>query len=184
MLRSATLELIVGPMTAGKSTDLQRQYRRQVATRDPERVLVVKPVADTRDPDGVRTHDGRSIECVRLHNLKDIDKHPKFAEAHVVLVDEAQFFSDVVEGVKLILKRGKKTYVYALDGDRNQKPFGEVCNLLPLCIKITKLTAICTRCGEDAPFTISDDNMIDDEQLVPGGTETYSAVCQECLNRR
>ena len=102
----------------------------------------------------------------------------------MVLIDEGQFFGDLVEGVKLILKKQKNVYVYALDGDRFQKPFINVCSLLPLAVDVTKITALCTRCGVDAPFTITDDNMIGDEQLVPGGSETYSAVCQTCLNRR
>jgi len=132
----------------------------------------------------VRTHDGAAIDCVRLHNLCDIVANPRFAHAKVVLIDEGQFFGDLVEGVKLILKKQKNVYVYALDGDRFQKPFINVCSLLPLAVDVTKITALCTRCGADAPFTITDDNMIGDEQLVPGGSETYSAVCQTCLNRR
>lgn len=178
------MRLIVGPMTAGKSTELQRQFRRQVAARCPESVLVLKPVADSRDPDGCRTHDGRTIDAVRLHDLGDALKHPRFEKARVVLIDEAHMFTDVVDGAKQILTQQRDVYVYALDGDRFQRPFGTICNLLPLAVEVTKLTAICTRCGADAPFTISDDVMIGDEQLVPGGTETYSAVCQTCLNRR
>ena len=178
----ASLELVVGPMTSGKTTELQRQYRRQ-SSLPTSKVLVIKPEADTRDPHSVRTHDGRSIPCVRLKNLCDIISYCQadFLDASVVLIDEAQFFSDVVEGCKLILRYNKPLFVYALDGDRFQRPFGNICNLLPLCKTVKKLLAVC-RCGRDAPFTMSIDNMIGDEQLVPGGCEIYSPICESCLN--
>lgn len=182
--RGAVLEMVVGPMFSGKSSECMRQYRRQTAATmgRPNNVLVVKSALDTRDVDGVRTHDAQFLCCHRLESLMDIRDLKSFANAAVVLIDEAQFFKDIVEGVRFILSKGISVYVYGLDGDRDQKPFGSICDLLPLAVRVTKLTAICNFCGDDAPFTVSDKDDLGGDQTVPGGSETYSAVCQACLN--
>jgi thymidine kinase len=183
--RIPELHVIIGPMFSGKSTSCVGQLKRQTAVGDTSQVMVVKSTKDTRDPEGVRTHDSICVECHRLEELMSIQHLPGFVEAKVILIDESQFFDDLVEGVRFMLDLNKSIYVYGLDGDRHQQPFGKICELIPLADSVEKKLAICNFCGKDAPFTISDkdDLPAQYDQCIPGGVEMYSAVCRTCLKQ-
>lgn len=185
-----SLEVIIGPMFAGKSsTILQRVKREQsIGTK----TLIVTSCLDTRykeDVNLVKTHDSQIFSAVALGTIKDILELSEFKEASLVVVEEAQFFEGLYGIVKIMIEYCKKhVIVVGLDGDSERKPFGEILQLIPLCDKVTKLTALCKRCSakqlpdgtpvkRDALFTKCIGGK--EGQVCVGGNEKYEAVCRE-----
>uniref|UniRef100_A0A0N5AJ38 Thymidine kinase, cytosolic n=1 Tax=Syphacia muris TaxID=451379 RepID=A0A0N5AJ38_9BILA len=139
---------------------------------------VVKYKADTRyDDTKVATHDLHLHDAMSTFLIGDI--WDELLKAHVIGIDEGQFFDDIVEYAEKLANLGKIVIIAALDGDFNRKRFKN--NSLDLCAMaeyITKLTAVCTHCGEDAAFTFRKSSSL--KQEVIGGQEIYSAFCRNC----
>lgn len=178
-----SLEVVLGPMFSGKSSYIHSVIRRRVAVGIP--VLVVKPAIDNRY-DGERevvTHDNIRIPCVSLANLGDLSVE-MLSTPEFVVIEEAQFFADVDKHVLVLVEKlHKDVLVVGLDGDSNRAPFGRILHCIPYADKVTKLTALCTRCrnGTTAPFThrkISDTN-----QVHVGGASDYEPLCRTCFTR-
>jgi len=100
-------------------------------------------------------------------------------EFEVIAIDEAQFFSDIVEKSELFCNSGKIVIIAALDGTFERKPFGRILELIPLAEQVQKLSAVCFSCGKDACYTkrLSDCKEI---ELI-GGEEMYKPVCRGCF---
>ena len=171
------IELIVGPMFSGKSSELIRRVKRY--TRANRECLVIKYKKDTRytGPDDLSTHDRTTYPAVSAE-IKLAEVLEKALTADVVAIDEAQFFVDLVEFAEGLAKLGKTVLVAGLDGDFEQKPFLPMLYLWPHAETILKLTAICD-CNADAAFT---KRIVEStQQELIGGAESYVAVCRECL---
>jgi thymidine kinase len=144
------------------------------------------------------THDQIKIPCIKTEKLFDIwaehisledsiEKIPrikdkfKIVTSSVILINEGQFFPDLFEFVNKLLVKGKKVYVCGLDGDFERKKFGAILDLIPLCDKVTKLTAKCNVCNKNALFShrISQEN----EQVVIG-VSNYIPLCRICYVNR
>ena len=125
----------------------------------------------------IASHDGAMAQCSRLATLNEAVTVQGYAQAEMILVDEAQFFDDLVSAVKRFLNNGKTVHVFGLDGDGKQRPFGSVVDLIPLADSVQKLLGLCQICGEPAPFTVTD-ALIPETQVLIGGNELYSAVCR------
>ena len=145
------IELVIGPMFAGKSSELLRRvasYESQGLT-----VAIVKSNKDDRySASHVVTHDGLRKECHAVPTLTAFRElsAAAYASADVIAVDEAQFFSDLTEFCMLAADGHAKRVVLAgLDGDFMRRRFGQVLDLVPLADKVTKLTAICKFCQEE-----------------------------------
>jgi len=175
-----SLELIIGPMFAGKSsTILQRVKRAEVIGI---KSFIVTSVLDTRyrGTNLVKTHDKQSVQAIELENLKEITLFAAFQNAKIVIIEEAQFFEGLYDMVKTLVEVYKRdVIVVGLDGDSDRKPFGEILQLIPLADTITKLTALCKRCGDGtaALFTYSIEKK--GEQVCVGGSDTYEALCRK-----
>lgn len=176
-----SLELIIGPMFAGKSTEAIRRIRGFQATGSPH--MVITSLRDTRyDPSGesISTHSGQSIPAIALTELKSALSTDLFAKATYVVIEEAQFFPDLYDVVlEMVEKRGKHLLVFGLDGDSERRPFGQVLDLIPLADKYAKLQAECRLCGDGnvalftkrfSPYTA---------QVCVGGIDIYKAVCRK-----
>lgn len=122
-------------------------------------------------PSQLYSHDGVTIHCYKTKTL-EID----ISVADVISINEAQFFPDLIPFIKSALKHGKKIYVYGLDGDYKQEPFGSMLDLLPMADEYVKLYAIC-KCGKPAPF--SKRLTATKEQYAPH--DEYQPYCRECL---
>jgi thymidine kinase len=175
------LELILGPMGSGKSTELSRRLQRKKLYKA---VFAISTISDTRYGDqGIITHDGLVTPCVRVRNLDDILHNEQYQKAEVVGIDEANFFPDLPEFIRGQLEMTSKTFIVSgLDGDRNKKPFGRILELIPDADRKDFLTALCKRCadGTEAPFTI--ELVAFDGQFKVGGTDDYEAVCRNHYN--
>jgi len=102
--------------------------------------------------------------------------------AAVIGIDEGQFFPDLLEWTRDVVSRlGKVVVIAALDGTFQRVPFGNVCALIPFAETVVKLSAVCSSCGADAPFTAR--ISAEEEVEVIGGADKYSAVCRACFDQ-
>jgi len=172
------LELIFGPMFAGKTSEMLRRIRRQKIAG--QRCLLVKYAADARySQTCVATHDQQSVPAEAVSRL--IELSDSIDDYDVIGIDEGQFYPDIHEEVERYLSMGKAVVISALDGTFEQKPFREVLRLISMADRVTKLNAVCMICYENAPFTqrISSDREV--EKI--GGSELYRPVCRACYDK-
>ncbi|CBY21492.1 unnamed protein product [Oikopleura dioica] len=171
------IQLIIGPMFSGKSTELLRRLRR--SQNACFKCLVVKFNEDDRYSDlDMATHDGQKVAAIKAAKLDDVYDAAK--DFDVIGVDEGQFFEDLLEFCENLANSGKTVIVAALDGDYKRQPFEKTIQLIPLSESVTKLTAICMNCRADAAF--SRRLGAQTQQKVIGGEEKYMAVCRACFN--
>lgn len=174
-----SLELIVGPMFSGKSTEIRRRVKRAQAVG--HKVLVIKHDKDVRysDKPEVTTHDQLTVHAELASRLLPMLEH---AICHkLVVIEEVQFFEDV-EDVRQFVHRliwaGREVVAVGLDGDFNREPWPVVSALTPLAHKSQKLLAICMRCKKnDAPYTCYKGPPTGS---VNPGVHGYEACCAEC----
>ena len=177
---SGRLEIIMGCMFSGKSTELIRRLKRFKVIF--QKVLVINSSKDTRSQEEViKTHDGVAFQCIKTTKLMDVYHNPSYINAAVIGIDEGQFFEDLHEFVKFTLCLQKHIIIASLDGDSNQKSFGQTLSLIPLADNVDKLHALCMEChdGTLAPFTKR--HVKGGTQELIGSNEIYSAVCRNHL---
>ena len=175
-----SLELIIGPMFAGKSSAiLQRVRRAQVIS---QKVFIVTCSIDTRyDGSGcsIKTHDKDGMKATGVKELREILTLAEFHLSDLVMIEEAQFFPDLYEIVlRLVEINQKRVIVVGLDGDSERKPFGQILDLVPIADTVTKLTALCKRCNDGTVGLFSGSLKDKDKQVCVGGTETYEPMCR------
>ena len=158
------LHLTLGCMYSGKTTALIQQASLGGLVIDYDTNL-------TRGV--VHNHDEVSIPCVTTTSLSTVD----VTLASILLINEAQFFPDLVPFVKDMMDKGKTVYVYGLDGDFKQKEFGDILRLIPLADTYTKLYAICEGCSEKASFS----KRLSSNTIQYGPHDSYIPVCRACL---
>jgi thymidine kinase len=171
------IQLILGPMFSGKTTELIRRIRRfQVANHS---CLMIKYSKDDRySKEDISTHDKLITRATSCSELKTISDQAK--SFGVIGIDEGQFFPDIVEFCEEMANKGKMVIVAALDGTFQRKPFGSIMDLVPLAESVIKLKAVCMVCYGDAAFTkrLGQETEIE----VIGGAEKYMSVCRSCYN--
>ncbi len=183
MSSTPTFILIIGPMFAGKSTNLLTRINRQKVLG--KNILIVNHLSDIRygSASEIHTHDNQKscdgICTNKLVNLFIGGKYNKhYREADVIAIDEIQFFSDALTFVKHAVDKDKKTVIAAgLKGDFNRKPFKSISQLIPYAERIIDLQSLCKKCGDgtEAPFT----KKIRDSSESIGGSELYEALCRK-----
>jgi len=179
MNRYGKLELIIGNMFSGKSSELIRRINREKSIN--KKILVINYYLDNRySNDSISTHDNTKVKCLKVNKLSDIPQGI-IKDYDSFFIDEGQFFEDLYDYViNLVDDHKKHVIVSGLDGDSNRKQFGQIIKLIPMCDTVDKLRAYCNKCnnGNYAPFTkkinISDNSLID-----IGGTDKYMPVCRE-----
>ena len=176
-----SLELIVGPMFSGKSTELIRRVQRLQTIG--KSLAVYNSVNDDRyGIDGVYTHDMKSVQCITTDTLMSQLHTPIFENADYIFIDEAQFFKDLFNFVRDIVdKHGKHVIVIGLNGDSDRRPFGQINDLLPYCDDITMLKALCSQCKDGTPGIFSKRIVENSGQICVGSIETYMATCRKCF---
>ncbi|RNE99372.1 thymidine kinase [Trypanosoma rangeli] len=172
------IELIIGPMFAGKTTELMRRVRRELHAK--RTCYVIK-----------HSHDVRyNSECVSSHDMQVLGATAAVAELReigdawrayqVVAVDEGQFFPDIVEFCNVAADAGKTVIVSALDGDYRRRPFDGICRLIPLAETVKKLSAVCMEChSRSASFTYR--TVSSEKRELIGGADMYIAACRRCF---
>ncbi len=171
------MEVICGCMFSGKTEELIRRLKRvQIAGQKAE---IFKPAIDTRyDPLDIVSHDASRIRSTPVDNYYNILLLA--SECDVVGIDEAQFFDEgIVEVLELLMLRGIRVIVAGLDMDYTGKPFGPVPALLARAEYITKLHAICVRCGDIANYSYRIAKI--DDQVLLGEKDVYEPRCRSCF---
>jgi len=180
------LKLIIGPMFAGKSTELMRTVATYKAIG--KRVVAINHRLNCRyGTDKINTHDKRKLEqCIICENLNEIDVSV-IQNADIVVVEELQFFPDAFRIISMWVDELGKTVIAAgLDGDSKRQPFGDVLKLIPLSDEVLKLSALCAYCKDGTPgiFSLcraSTEQSMSGNVLV-GGSGKYDAVCRQHYN--
>jgi thymidine kinase len=147
-----SLELLLGPMFAGKSSALLSIVRRHQSMGWP--VMVITHSMDKRygDEIAIVNHDQQRLPAIATDALMPLLSHPEFSDAKLVVVEEAQFFPDLLPFILNVVDTcGKNAVVVGLDGDAERKPFGRVLDLIPHADRISKLTAFCHLCADGTP---------------------------------
>ncbi|WP_308016419.1 thymidine kinase [Cellulosimicrobium marinum] len=182
------VEVVCGPMFAGKTEELLRRVRRaQVAGR---RVMVVGHALDTRRGSGtVSTHDGRSVASRTVGDARALEALARDEGPwDLVAVDEAQFFgAGLVDVVQRIADAGAVVVVAGLDVTYDARPFEPLPALASRAERVDRLTAVCAVCGDDAAFHVRSDGrprgsdaLAADASHV-GGADRYEARCRAHL---
>lgn len=177
------LEVISGCMFAGKTEELIRRIH--VLSFAKKDIKVFKPALDTRySIKEIVTHSGTSVPCISVKCAKDILKHID-NKTDIVAIDEIQFFDiDIVDICEYLANQGKRVIVAGLDQDFRGEPFEVISQLLPRAEFVTKLTAVCAKCGSPATRTqrIVDHHpaSYDDPVVLVGASEHYEPRCRHC----
>jgi thymidine kinase len=175
---NSTLELIIGPMFSGKSTEIIKRVR--LLKLINKRILIVKPKIDNRYIEGkITSHNFETVDCKIINNLNEVNDS-EINQIDTIIIDEGQFFSDLLETVSIWLKKFSINIIVAgLDGDFQQKPIGQILNLIPLSNKCIKLNSVCNICkdGTEAPFTYRCNKS--NETILIGLLECYIPVCRK-----
>lgn len=175
-----SLEIIIGPMFSGKTTELLRRVGRYQSIG--KKSLVINSQRDTRCGDEIKTHDAQSHRAVKVQDLSDPIIRDNISRFQVVAIDEAQFFGDLVPFVKWCLySKHLHVIVSGLDGDFQQNMFGEILHLVPHAETCIKLNALCVQCNDGTPAQFSARTVSLMDQELVGGSESYQAVCRKHL---
>ena len=192
MVPKAYLELILGPMFSGKTSKLLEIYK--TCKLSNIYVQVINHSLDTRyHTSMLSTHDKSMIPCIQSASLSDLwnyaeldevynekaEHHMLLRSAQVILINEGQFFQDIVDVVVDMLKEEKQVYICGLDGDFQRKKFGSLLDLIPMCDKVSKLSSLCSLCKNEelAIFTM---RLTKDTQQTLIGSNNYMPVCRAC----
>lgn len=176
------LEIIIGPMFSGKSTELITRVERYKYTTNFNKILLINHSSDNRqnsisgeiNGEYVQTHSGKTMDAIKTDKLMNIFD---IALKHDVIgIDEAQFFGDLLAFFKSIEHHNKVIIVAGLDGDIKRNPMGQILYLIPYANKVEKITAIDID-GTDAIFTQRREKS--NKIIDIGGSETYRAVSRK-----
>ena len=181
--REGWIEVISGCMFAGKTEELIRRIN--VLSYAKKNIIVFKPKIDNRYSDSeIVSHSGAKVPCLVVEKAQDILKKIE-ADTEVVAIDEVQFFDkDIVEVCEYLADKGIRVMVAGLDKDFRGESFGVMPELLTRAEFVTKLTAVCAKCGAPATRTqrlVNDKPAgFEDPIVMVGADESYEPRCRHC----
>ncbi len=170
------IEVICGSMFSGKTEELIRRLKRAKIAK--LKVETFKPGIDTRySEEDVVSHDATALRSIRVESANEILFYA--SDIDVIGIDEAQFLDDELPNVcEQLANQGVRVIIAGLDMDFMGKPFGPMPKLMAIAEDITKVHAICVRCGSQAQF--SHRTIAGDKLVVLGETESYEPLCRSC----
>ncbi len=177
--KAGWIEVVCGSMFSGKTEELIRRLKRAQFAR--QKVEIFKPKIDIRySEEDVVSHDANTIRCTPVENSGNILLLT--GDVDVVGIDEAQFFdSNIVSVCKALANNGIRLIVAGLDMDYLGNPFGPMPELMAVAEYVTKVHAICVRCGNLAHHS---HRLSDNEKLVMLGEQhDYEPICRHCFNQ-
>lgn len=177
------IEVITGPMFAGKSEELIRRINRLKYAK--KNFLVFKPLLDDRYSETeVVSHRNRREKSIPISKPEEIYNYFK-ENTEVICIDEVQFFDEkIIDIIDELANKGLRIIVSGLDTDFKGNPFMVTAKLLAKAEFVTKLTAICAKCGKEATMTQRLINgqipSVNDEVILVGASESYEPRCRHC----
>lgn len=174
--RRGWIEVICGSMFSGKTEELIRRLKRvKIANL---KVEIFKPALDTRfDEVRIISHDTNEIHSTPIDNSQKILLLAQ--DVDVIGIDEAQFFDSELPNVcDQLAYRGVRVIVAGLDMDFTGKPFGQMPFIMAKADYVTKLHAICVKCGHIANYSYR--KIPNEDQVMLGATNAYEPRCRKC----
>jgi thymidine kinase len=181
--REGWLEVICGCMFAGKTEELIRRVN--VLSFAKKNIIVFKPKIDDRySTTEIVSHAGMRVPCIVIEKSKEILDYVS-EETEVIAIDEVQFFDeDIVEICEYYADKGLRVMVAGLDKDFRGEPFSVMPELLTRAEFVTKLTAVCAKCGAPATRTQRIVNnkpaSYQDPIVLVGAVDHYEPRCRHC----
>lgn len=186
--RQGRIEVVCGSMFSGKTEELIRRIKRATFAR--QRVVIFKPQIDTRySEEEVVSHDHNAVMSVPFSTSAEIlnylSSHTTSTDGYdfdVVGIDEAQFFGmDLVDVCNQLANKGVRVIIAGLDMDFQCTPFGPIPALCAVADEVTKVHAICVKCG--ALAYVSHRLVHDQNQVLIGEQAEYEPLCRECYKK-
>ena len=173
------VEIICGPMFSGKSEELIRRVTRYQIARVP--IQTFKPRLDVRYADTeVVSHSSLKVEAIPVETAADLLRRVEDS-TQVIGVDEGQFFDEgLVDVVEQLAAAGKQVIVAGLDTDYLRRPFEPIPTLCDRAEYVTKMLAVCHRCGGPGMYTQR--IVHSDDLVVLGAQGAYEARCRMCYD--
>ncbi len=177
------VEVITGPMFAGKTEELIRRVKRMDYAK--KNYMIFKPVIDNRySVDEVVSHSKKKASAINIQHGSEIKRHLK-KNTQAIVIDEVQFFDEsLIDYVQGFADEGYRVICAGLDTDFKAEPFIVTSKLLGIAEDVTKLNAICMKCGGLATRTqrIIDGlpAYYDDPVILVGANDSYEARCRSC----
>ena len=178
------IECICGSMFSGKSEELLRRIKRGVIAK--QNVLLFKPSIDNRyEENKVSTHNGNSYESVNIDKAEQIYYYINDKKYDIIGIDEVQFFDEkIVEVINKLAADGVRVIVAGFDLDFKAEPFHPMPEIMAISEMVTKLHAVCNKCGKEASrsqrLINGEPAKYDDPIVVIGASESYEARCRHC----
>jgi len=174
--KQGSIEVVTGSMFSGKTEELIRRLKRAKIAR--QKVEIFKPAMDIRyAEDALVSHDENAIRSTPVDNSSNILLLS--GDVDVVGVDEAQFFDQgLVDVVIKLANMGLRVIIAGLDMDFKGKPFGPVPGLMAVADYVTKVHAICVRCGSIAQYSHRISEM--EQTVLLGEKDVYEPLCRNC----
>jgi thymidine kinase len=171
------IEIITGGMFSGKSEELIRRLRRAVIAR--QRVQVFKPLIDDRfSHEEVVSRDDRRLKALPVASSEELRAKVEIG-VQIVGIDEIQFFDDgIVQVCMQLADAGIRVVAAGLDQDYQRRPFGPMPALLSLAEEVSKMHAVCVRCGGAAHYS---QRIAGGDSQVEVGDTSYEARCRYCF---
>ncbi|MBS1522382.1 MAG: thymidine kinase [Bacteroidetes bacterium] len=173
-----SIEVICGSMFSGKTEELIRRLRRAQIAR--LKVEIFKPRTDNRFHESdVVSHDANSIPSTPVDTSSAILLLG--SDIQVVGIDEAQFFDEELPNVcNILANRGVRVIVAGLDMNFKGKPFGPMPALMAIAESVTKVHAVCVKCGNPAVYSYR--LVSNSDTVLLGEKESYEPRCRVCYN--
>lgn len=174
------IEVICGSMFSGKTEELIRRLKRAEFAK--QKVEIFKPSIDTRyHEEEVVSHNANSIRSTPVPSSSNILLLAN--DVDVIGIDEAQFFDpELLHVCNKLAENGIRVIVAGLDMDYTGKPFGPIPDLLACAEYVTKVHAICMRCGNPAQFSYR--KTAETSLVLLGETDSYEPLCRDCFNQQ
>lgn len=171
------IEVVCGSMFSGKTEELIRRLNRALIAK--QSVEIFKPTVDTRyDDTNVVSHNESSIRSTPVQFANDILLLA--GDCDVVGIDEAQFFDlELIAVARKLANKGKRVILAGLDMDFKGEPFGPMPGLMGIAEFVTKVHAICMKCGGVASYSYR--LTTSDKKVLLGEKDTYEARCRSCF---
>ncbi|MCI5876182.1 MAG: thymidine kinase [Prevotella sp.] len=177
--RPGRIEVICGSMFSGKTEELIRRMKRAKFAR--QRVVIFKPAIDTRySEEDVVSHDNNAIPSTPIDTSASILLLAE--DIDVVGIDEAQFLdAGLIEVCNELANRGVRVIIAGLDMDFLGVPFGPIPALCAVADEVTKVHAICVKCG--ALAYVSHRLVKNDRRVMLGEAQEYEPLCRDCYQK-
>jgi thymidine kinase len=173
-----SIELIIGPMFSGKSSELIRRIRQMKVIN--YKYIIIKPKIDFRyETNKIVSHNKESEDCIIIDDLNDISDND-IIDFNSIIIDEGQFLINLKKKVLYWCEiLNKNIIIGGLDGDYKRNPLGEILDLIPFATTYTKLTALCKKCNNGTP-AIFTHRIINNNNQILIGSDEYIPLCRVC----